>query len=78
VTHYGVSFKDAFNKKSSLQTDNYGSVKLANPSNARQYMASHHQSSSVEHQQPNINHRHQHNHHQQYSNRYDGSGGGNS
>jgi len=44
VTHYGVSFKDAFNKKSSLQTDNYGSVKLtgAAPSNARHYIAAHH------------------------------------
>ncbi|TNV84968.1 hypothetical protein FGO68_gene3688 [Halteria grandinella] len=67
VTHYGVSFKDAFNKKSSLQTDNYGSVKLAQGPSGRQYMGA---SSSVE-QQPNTNHRHQ-----QYSNRYDGGSSG--
>ena len=40
VTHYGVNFKDAFNKKSSLQQDTYGSVKAG-----RQYMGA---SSSVE------------------------------
>lgn len=35
VTHYGVSFKDAFNKKSSLQTDKYGSVKLSQEPSGR-------------------------------------------
>jgi hypothetical protein len=57
VTHYGVSFKDAFNKKSSLQTDNYGSVKLTTTAKAVSNQAnnSHHyngvlgKSTSIDH-----------------------------
>ena len=71
VTHYGVSFKEAFNKKSSLQSDNYGSVKLVttsskgapNPTNTSQhYIGVLGKGTSIDHKATNNNHR-QHTHH---------------